>query len=75
MEPALQAFITFASRKALLPLKATITTVNNVTNFIKKSPSTYANNPYDVLIGSSEWFQSLTLSHVPEHSIQIYEFR
>ncbi|KAL4717979.1 hypothetical protein ACJJTC_013018 [Scirpophaga incertulas] len=24
---------------------------------------------------SSEWFQSLTLSHVPEHSIQIYEFR
>lgn len=24
---------------------------------------------------SSEWYQSLTLTHVPEHSIQIYEFR
>ncbi|KAL3178850.1 hypothetical protein MRX96_009518 [Rhipicephalus microplus] len=24
---------------------------------------------------SSEWYQSLTLRHVPEHSIQIYEFR
>ncbi|KAB7495160.1 UNVERIFIED_CONTAM: hypothetical protein RMT77_007514 [Armadillidium vulgare] len=23
----------------------------------------------------SEWFQSLSLTHVPEHSIQIYEFR
>jgi len=24
---------------------------------------------------SSEWYQSLTLTHVPEHSIEIYEFR
>jgi len=24
---------------------------------------------------NSEWYQSLTLKHVPEHSIQIYEFR
>lgn len=24
---------------------------------------------------SSEWFQSLNLTHVPENSIQIYEFR
>uniref|UniRef100_A0A8C4QV21 Glucose-induced degradation protein 4 homolog n=1 Tax=Eptatretus burgeri TaxID=7764 RepID=A0A8C4QV21_EPTBU len=24
---------------------------------------------------SSEWFQSLTLNHVPEHSVPIYEFR
>ncbi|KAG8042155.1 hypothetical protein G9C98_000146 [Cotesia typhae] len=24
---------------------------------------------------SSEWYQSLNLRHVPEHSIQIYEFR
>ncbi|GFQ67157.1 glucose-induced degradation protein 4 homolog [Trichonephila clavipes] len=24
---------------------------------------------------SSEWYQSLTLTHVPEHSLQIYEFR
>lgn len=24
---------------------------------------------------SSEWFQSLTLEHVPENCIQIYEFR
>ena len=24
---------------------------------------------------SSEWYQSLTLTHVPDHSIQIYEFR
>lgn len=24
---------------------------------------------------NSEWFQSLNLTHVPDHSVQIYEFR